>query len=66
MSRDTDKELEALNAPAFDEAGVDLSQIDMMLALSPAERLTMLYETALSLSRLMRAGSDDADTDALF
>jgi hypothetical protein len=50
---DADDELEALNAHAFDEAGVDVTQIDSMLDLSPAERLVMLYETALSLSRLM-------------
>jgi hypothetical protein len=42
-------------------AGVDVTLIDSMLALSPAERLFMLYETALSLSRLTR----DADADAL-
>jgi hypothetical protein len=58
---DADLELEAMNARAFDEAGVDLTLIDSMLALSPAERLFMLYETALSLSRLTR----DADADAL-
>ena len=58
---DADLELEAMNARAFDEAGVDVTLIDSMLALSPAERLFMLYETALSLSRLTR----DADADAL-
>jgi hypothetical protein len=58
--REGDDELDALNAGAFDEAGVDLTQIDMMLALEPAERLAMLYQTALSLSRLM----NDADADA--
>lgn len=50
---DGSDELEELSADAFDEAGVDLTQIDAMLELSPAERLVMLYETALSLSRLM-------------
>jgi hypothetical protein len=57
---EADQELEAMNARAYDEAGVDVTQIDAMLALSPAERLVMLYETALSLSRLM----SDADADA--
>jgi hypothetical protein len=38
---------------------VDLTQIDMMLALTPRQRLEMLYETAGSLARLMV----DADTD---
>ncbi|MCA9625310.1 MAG: hypothetical protein KC731_40085 [Myxococcales bacterium] len=46
-------ELAAHAESAHDEAGVDLSQIEAMLALSPAERLAVLYETALSLSRLM-------------
>jgi len=55
----TDAELEALNAGAFDDAGVDLTQVDWMLKLTPAERLSALYETALSLSRLMA----HADTD---
>jgi hypothetical protein len=54
-------ELEASTAAAFDEAGVDLTQIDMMLRLTPAERLAMLYETARSLSRLM----GDADSDSI-
>ena len=54
-----DQELQSLNEAAFDEAGVDLTQIDMMLALSPRERLRMLYESAGSLARLM----GDADTD---
>jgi len=42
-----------------DDAGVDLTQIDMMLAMTPRERLQFLYVTALSLGRLM----PDADTD---
>jgi hypothetical protein len=42
-----------------DEAGVDLTQIDMMLALTPAERLEALFVTASSLARLMP--DDDAD-----
>jgi hypothetical protein len=57
---DVDVELEQMHARATD-AGVDLTQIDAMLELSPAERLSVLYETALSLSRLMRS----ADTDPL-
>lgn len=36
-----------------DEAGVDLTQIDMMLALTPKQRLDMLFATASSLARLM-------------
>jgi hypothetical protein len=54
-----DEQLTALAAAAFDESGVDLTQIDMMLALTPRQRLEMLYETAGSLARLMV----DADTD---
>jgi hypothetical protein len=42
-----------------DDAGVDLTQIDMMLAMTPLERLRFLYETASSLARLM----PDADAD---
>lgn len=42
-----------------DAAGVDLTQIDMMLALTPRERLRFLYETASSLGRLM----PDVETD---
>lgn len=56
-----DRELEAMNARAFDSAGIDVTLIDAMLDLSPAERLFMLYETALSLSRL----TTDADANAL-
>lgn len=54
-----DKEIEALNESAFDAAGVDLTQIDWMLSLTPFERLQVLYETAVSLARL----TPDADTD---
>ena len=56
---DADEELEALRARNHDDRGVDIGQIDAMLRLSPADRLAMLYETALSLSRLM----PDADAD---
>lgn len=44
-----------------DDAGVDLTQIDMMLAMTPRERLRFLYETASSLARLM----PDADADEI-
>ena len=54
-----DEEIRKLNERAFDESGVDLTQIDTMLSLTPTERLAVLYETASSLSRLMT----DADTD---
>ncbi|MCA9623697.1 MAG: hypothetical protein KC731_31965 [Myxococcales bacterium] len=57
--RTADAELEAHVAAAHDEAGVDLSQVDAMLALTPAERLAVLYETATSLGRLMP--HDDSD-----
>ncbi|MBX3130315.1 MAG: hypothetical protein KF718_26595 [Polyangiaceae bacterium] len=54
-----DTQIEEINENAFDAAGVDLTQIDLMLALTPQERLVVMYETAVSLSRLM----SDADTD---
>lgn len=54
-----ERELTAMNAAAHDDAGVDITQIDMMLDLSPAERLEMLYETASSLSRLMTHADPD-------
>jgi hypothetical protein len=54
-----EEELRRINAAAFDEAGIDLTQIDIMLSLTPRERLSMLYESAASLARLM----GDADTD---
>ncbi len=54
-----EEELRRLNDSAFDEAGVDLTQIDMMLILTPAERLSVLYESASSLARLM----EHADAD---
>jgi len=54
-----ERELEQLNAEAFDAAGVDLTQIDWMLALSPLERLSALYETAASLARLMSHANTD-------
>ncbi len=54
-----DHELERLNEAAFDASGVDLTQIDWMLSLTPLERLSTLYETAASLARLMNhAGTD--------
>ena len=49
---EAEKEIERLNAKSFDSAGVDLTQIDWMLSLTPRERLQALYETAASLSRL--------------
>jgi hypothetical protein len=47
--------LEDFDAPMalYDDAGVDLTQSDMMLAMTPWERLRFLYETATSLGRLM-------------
>ena len=42
-----------------DDAGVDLTQIDMMLAMTPRERLRFLYDTASSLGRLMPHGDTD-------
>ncbi len=54
-----ERELDAINAGAHDDAGVDITQIDIMLALSPAERLEMLYQTASSLSRLMTDAHSD-------
>ena len=54
-----DQEIERLNASAFDASGVDLTQIDWMLALTPLERLSALYETAASLARLMNHGRTD-------
>ena len=59
MRTAADQEIEALNQKAFDAAGVDLTQIDWMLSLTPFERLQVLYETTASLARLM----PDADTD---
>lgn len=43
-----------------DEAGVDLTQIDMMLALTPKQRLDTLFATASSLARLMPVTDDAA------
>jgi hypothetical protein len=56
---EAEKEIERLNASSFDSAGVDLTQIDWMLSLTPRERLRVLYEAATSLSRLM--GNADRD-----
>ena len=36
-----------------DDASVDLTQIDMMLSMTPRQRLETLYHTASSLARLM-------------
>lgn len=59
MSEPADEqELQDL-AQLHDEAGVDLSQIDMMLALTPRERLAALFVTASSLARLMPNDSAD-------
>jgi hypothetical protein len=57
-----DAELRSLNAAAFDESGVDLTQIDLMLSLTPRERLVMLYESASSLARLMGDGTGNAES----
>jgi hypothetical protein len=46
-------------AQLHDEAGVDLTQIDLMLALTPGERLAALFVTASSLARLMPDDSAD-------
>lgn len=54
-----EEELERLNEGAFDASGVDLTQIDWMLSLSPLERLSALYETAASLARLMNHAHTD-------
>ena len=63
-STEADDEIRALNDGAFDEAGVDLTQIDMMLAMTPRERLDALYASAKSLARLMRnAGTDELEYD---
>ena len=61
MSSDAnaEEELRRVEQDAYDEAGVDVTQIDMMLAMTPRERLAYLYETATSLARLMK----HADTD---
>ncbi len=48
-----DEEIRRLEEMAVDEAGVDVTQIDMMLSLTPRERLACLYETAMSLARLI-------------
>ncbi|MEM1033427.1 MAG: hypothetical protein AAF928_02255 [Myxococcota bacterium] len=56
---DASEELARHMTASHDEAGVDLSQIDAMLALSPRERLRCLFETARSLARLVP--TDDAD-----
>jgi hypothetical protein len=55
---EAERQIRELNEAAFDAAGVDLTQIDMMLAMTPRERLEALYETARSLARLM--GDADA------
>lgn len=39
----------------FDENGVDLSLVDMMLAMTPAERLGWVEDT-LALTEALRAG----------
>jgi hypothetical protein len=54
-----DEELRRSQEAAYDEAGVDVTQIDLMLSLTPRERLEHLYEAASSLARLMK----HADTD---
>ncbi|NIM01104.1 MAG: hypothetical protein GTO30_03425 [Acidobacteria bacterium] len=48
-----------IEARVFDDAGVDLTQIDMMLSMTPRQRLETLYRTASSLARLM----PDVETD---
>jgi hypothetical protein len=54
-----EEELERLNASAFDASGVDVTQIDWMLSLTPLERLSALYETATSLARLLNHADCD-------
>jgi hypothetical protein len=48
-----DPEIEAYQAAAFDDEGVDLSLVDFMFSLSPAQRLEAMYRHALSIARLL-------------
>ena len=48
-----DEKIEAAQAAVIDEAVVDLSLVDFMLSLSPAERLDALYRHAVSISQLL-------------
>ncbi len=48
-----DDKIAAAQAALIDDAGVDLSLVDFMLALSPAERLDAMYRHAVSISRIL-------------
>jgi len=52
-----EQRLQRANERVFDARGVDLTQIDMMLRLTPRERLEALYVTASSLARLINDGN---------
>jgi hypothetical protein len=48
-----DPRIEASQTAAIDDAGVDLSLVDYMLSLSPAERLDAIYQHARSVASLL-------------
>jgi hypothetical protein len=49
-----DLDIEQIQKDLHDAAGIDVSQIDRMLALTPRERLAVLETSADSLCRVMR------------
>ena len=57
LARDEAEVLEAAEAGAHDEAGVDLTLIDWMLELTPSERLHVLRRHAAALASFVK---DDA------
>jgi hypothetical protein len=59
VRRGTEAFLEARNAEIYDERGVDVTQVDRMLALSPRARLEAMETQARSIAKLVGDASRD-------
>ncbi len=53
VRREADEQIATSTAGAYDERGVDVTQIDRMLALSPAERLETLHAQCVAALELL-------------
>jgi hypothetical protein len=59
LTRQSERDVEAAFAAAYDARGVDVTQIDGMLALSPRERLRVLEAQCREVLRLLGHGPAD-------
>jgi hypothetical protein len=59
VTRESQRDVEAAFAAAYDARGVDVTQIEGMLALSPRERLRLLEAQCREVLRLLGHGPAD-------